>query len=144
MNKNDLGRSVIMEMGLYIGKDNILRDQDTNMQIAFGGKNVKYTYNDPSKLYIGENDVLFDPVDNYKLMNNMLGYYIDKENESGNMSSVAPYMLDGDNRTVCQGVKLTNGERIEGGYFRNRSLSICDFILKCAGDTSDIHNLDEM
>lgn len=143
MNKNDLGRAVIMEMGLYIGKDNILRDQDTNAQIKFGGKNVKYTYEDPSKLYIGENDTLFDPTGDYKLMNTMLGYYIDKENELGNINSIAPYTLDGDNKTVCQGVKLTNGERIESGYFRNRCLSICDFVLKCAGNSDDIHNLDE-
>lgn len=142
-NTTDLGRALIMEMGLSMDNDHVLYDQDTYTPISYQGKRVKYSSTDPDKLYIGEGDVLFDPVHNYHMMLSMLGYYIDKEKEAGNLDAIAPYSITAKDKTTAHGIKCEHGECVESDYYHNRCLGICDVILKRSYDDINIHQFDD-
>jgi hypothetical protein len=107
--------------------------------IQFNGKNIKYSLTDP-QLYIGEGDVKFDPVHNYRMITTMMGMYLDKEYDSRVMSTFEEFNKE--NRTTSQTIKLDT-ENITSRYYKNRCLAICDNFLHMANYDSDLSEFDD-
>ena len=138
-----IGKAIIDEMGVGIGPDYVLYDEDTGAPVQFQGKNIKFSANNPELVYIGAGDVLFDPVHNLRMVTTMMGMYLDKEESNG---KEAQCMYDDNNRedrTTSHTIKFSNGESITSKFYKNRCLTICDNFLEMANMNSDLSEFDD-
>lgn len=136
-----LAKSILDEIGLSIAPGNILISQESMIPIMIDGKNIKYSFNDPSSVYTSSSDILFDPINNYKLMEDLLGFYV--QNEFGdNAVSIITGVSKDEPKKTSRGVKFKNNTVVESGFYYNRCLSICDLILKFANMPSDLTIFD--
>ena len=138
-----IGKAIIDEMGVGIGPDYVLYDEDTGAPVQFQGKNIKFSANNPELVYIGAGDVLFDPVHNLRMVTTMMGMYLDKEESNG---KEAQCMYDDNNRedrTTSHTIKFSNGESITSKFYKNRCLAICDNFLEMANMNSDLSEFDD-
>ena len=135
----ELGRAILDEVGLSIGPDHILIDEESGVPVQFNGKNIKFSLNDP-QLYIGEGDVKFDPAHNYRMITTILGMHLDKEYDGKVLSMYEDHNTE--NRTTSQTIKLESGN-ITSQYYKNRCLAICDNILQMANYDSDLSQFDD-
>ena len=74
--------NLFLEIGLATNSDHYIYDQDTGIVLKYEDKYMKMSFTD--NVYAGRNDMVFDPISNYKLIVTLLGYYIEKESNSGN------------------------------------------------------------
>ena len=138
-----IGKAIIDEMGVGIGPDYVLYDEDTGAPVQFQGKNIKFSANNPELVYIGAGDVLFDPVHNLRMVTTMMGMYLDKEESNG---KEAQCMYDDNNRedrTTYHTIKFSNGESVTSKFYKNRCLAICDNFLEMANMNSDLSEFDD-
>lgn len=138
-----IGKAIIDEMGVGIGPDYVLYDEDTGAPVQFQGKNIKFSANNPELVYIGAGDVLFDPVHNLRMVTTMMGMYLDKEEGNG---KEAQCMYDDNNRedrTTSHTIKFSNGESVTSKFYKNRCLAICDNFLEMANMNSDLSEFDD-
>ena len=136
----DISRKIFRAVGLDVDNANKVIDQDTCMPIEFKGKCIKYT-SDPNKnLLLAKNDILFDPINNPKLMSNLFGYYLTKLEETENTVFNSYYVKPGNEGRTAIELK-SDSETITSKYYKNDSIKYMDMILRLNGE-SDI-NLNE-
>ena len=139
----EVGKAILDEIGIAIAPDNTLYDQDSLAPVQFQGKNIKYSSTDPSQIYLGEGDVLFDPMHNLRMITTMLGSYVDKEEQNGKevLSMYDDYIKD--SKTTSHSIKFADGQTVSSKYYRNRCLAICDNILEMANANCDLSQFDD-
>ena len=131
------------EIGLSINDQNYLYDQDTGLVLKYKDKFIKATVN-PTPIYAGRNDVIFDPAKNYNLMTSIFGYYIDKEshNPECNFKFVAQYIDDNDARDKQRFVVRTKKTDIFSEFYYNVYLAYIEMIFILSGYNVDLSNFD--
>ena len=67
---------IMQEIGLEIGDDDRIYDQETQNIIRMNGMDVM-----APGCYGGRNSIEFDPYNNKKMMSQLFGYFIDKYSE---------------------------------------------------------------
>ena len=95
----DMYYDMFSEIGLGIGPNNYLYDQDTQITIMFKDKYIKASI-DGQPIYAGRNDILFEPAKNYTLMTRLFEYYLDKAQNSDDGDIIKGYVahyIDDDN-----------------------------------------------
>ena len=138
----DVGKAILDELGYGVANDNSIYEQDTFAPVQFQGKTIKYSPT-PDTLYLSENDVLFDPVHNLRMITTLLGNYIDKEEASGKEVLSMHDDVNRDNRTTSHTIKFANQDPVTSKYYRNRCLAICDNILDMANANCDLTKFDD-
>ena len=132
----NVSHKIFRIMGLDVDSSNKVIDQDTCRPIEFKGKSIKYT-SDPNKnLLIAKNDILFDPINNSRLMSTLFGYYLTKLEENEGIAFDSYYTKNGNEGRTALELKNEN-EKITSKYYTNDSIKYIDIILKLNGD-SDI------
>lgn len=141
--ETEVGKAILDEFGIGIASDNTLYDQDSQVPVQFQGKNIKYSTTDPSQIYLGEGDVLFDPIHNLRMITTMLGSYVDKEEQNGRevLSMYDDYIKD--NKTTSHAIKFADGQVVSSKYYRNKCLAICDNVLEMANANCDLSKFDD-
>lgn len=135
----ELGKAILDEIGINIGPDHILIDDETGVPVQFNGKNIKFSVTQP-QIYIGEGDVKFDPAHNYRMMNTMLGLYLDRE-YGDNVTSVHED-FDRAERMTSHTIRMKNRD-ITSGKYKNRCLALCDNVLQLANFDNDLSKFDD-
>lgn len=142
----DMYYDMFSEIGLGIGPNNYLYDQDTQITIMFKDKYIKASI-DGQPIYAGRNDILFEPAKNYTLMTRLFEYYLDKAQNSDDGDIIKGYVahyIDDDNTREKQRVvvkTLGRGEIASKFYF-NIYLAYIDCIFRIAGYNPDLSNFD--
>lgn len=139
----EVGKAILNEIGIGIAPDNSLYDQDSQLPVQFQGKNIKYSSTNPDQIYLGEGDVLFDPIHNLRMITTMLSTYIDKEEEQGKEVISMYDDYNRENRTTSHSIKFAGGEVVESKYYKNKCLAICDNILTMANANCDLSKFDD-
>jgi hypothetical protein len=139
----DLGKAIIDEMGLSVGEEYVLHDQETGVPVQFQGKNVKFSATNPELVYIGNGDVLFDPVHNLQMINKMMGMYLDKEAEEGNEIMCMYDDFNKDEKTTSHTIKFSPENKVTSHYYKNKCLSICDNFMQLANLNNDLSKFDD-
>lgn len=135
------------EIGLNIGPNQYLYDQDTQTQIKFKDKYIKASI-DGSPIYAGRNDIVFDPAKNYSLISRLFEYYLEKAQNSDDgdiiQGYVAHYIDDNPEKDKQRVVVKTIGRgEISSNYYYNIYLAYMDCIFKIAGyRLIDLSNFD--
>ena len=142
----DLYFHMFIEMGLSINKDSYLFDQDSGSQfpLQFDGKAIKANTKD-QPIYVGENEVAFDPTTNYSVMSRLFYYYLDKyaSNEDREYTYLAHSIEDNPDRTKqCVCIKTDKG-KIYSKFYYNLYLAYIEMIFKIGGSCPlDLSNFD--
>lgn len=142
----ELTYELFSEIGLGINaQTSYVYDQETGAPIMFGEKYIKANYND-QPIYSGRTDVAFDPSTNYRLMNTLFGFYLDKlqHSEDGDMLGgyIAHYIDDNEDKTKQRIVVKTGRGEIASRYYWNIYLAYIDCILRIGGANVDLSNFD--
>lgn len=152
MDEINLVSDLIYVLGFNVNpNDNVLWDQESNNPITFEGKNIKATRNPAKPAYISDKDIKLEPANPKctKLMSRLLGFFLTKEYQSGNIPNVVSYYLDdvdkelGTSKVV---VKYENGTYFESDVFRNKAIAYTDAIMKIDGSFMNdlsIFDIDE-
>ena len=142
-NNVDISRKIFRAIGLDVDNANKIIDQDTCRPIEFKGKCIKYT-SDPNKnLLLAKNDILFDPINNTKLMSNLFGYYLTKLEETENIAFDSYYVKAGNGGRTALELK-SESETITSKYYNNDSIKYMDMILRLNGESNiDLNEYDK-
>lgn len=143
----ELYYDTFMEIGLGIGQDQYLYDQDTCTHIKFKDKFIKATIDRNCPIYAGRNDIIFEPDKNFGLMQTLFHYYLDKCQNSDDGDTLGGYIADyiDDNITKDkQAVALKTIQRgeIKSNYYSNAFLGFFDCIFRIAGYNPNLDNID--
>ena len=142
-NNIDISRKIFRAVGLDVDNANKLIDQDTCRPIEFKGKCIKFTSDPDKNLLLAKNDILFDPVNNTKLMANLFGYYLSKLEENEDMVFDSYYVKNGNGGRTALEVKNEDGT-ITSKYYNNDSIKYMDMILRLNGDSNiDLNEYDK-
>ena len=139
-NNIEISRKIFRAIGLDVDNANKVIDQDTCRPIEFKGKCIKFTSDPDKNLLLAKNDILFDPINNTKLMSNLFGYYLTKLEEMENTVFNSYYVKSGNEGRTALELKNESGT-ITSNYYNNDSIKYMDMILRLNGE-SDI-NLNE-
>lgn len=122
----DLNTLIMREMGLEIGTNGRIYDQDTCMPIQVDGASVI-----APGTYGGRNCVEFNP-NNRKLMGQLFGYFLDKYSDETGDEVIAFYSKntpDGE----CLECKMRSNEVISSGTYKLDSLKYADLMMQMNG-----------
>jgi len=100
---SDVYYDLFLDLGLGLKNgSNLLYDQDTESMLQYKEKYIKGSI-DGSPIYVGRNEVAFEPMKNYGLMITLFGYGLDKatKSEDGDLIGgyVANFLDDNEDRT---------------------------------------------
>ena len=146
--KEDLIFALINEIGLSINSNNSLFDQDTGQVIYFGGKEIKCSIDPNISVYPSDIAVVFDPINDMKLMTTILGYYFEKERVMGECYPITYSFNDRDKKKPSSiMVKLQTPDRgiieLNSDSYSNKCLKLSDIILRMGGQFCDLSNFDQ-
>lgn len=133
-------------IGLSINRDSYLYDNDTGTVLQYKGKYIKATTAD-IPIYAGKNDIVFDPPCSYHMMVVLLGYYINKRDNSEDehpLGFISQGIIDTADKSQHQlFVDTSTRGRIISDWFNNGYLTYIDMIFKLdEQDFVDLHNFD--
>lgn len=151
---SDLGEmlyNLFLEIGLSINANGYIFDQQTGIVLKYKEHFMKCTFNN-EPIYAGKNDIVFDPVNNYQLMELLLGYYLEKEEANGNDHQFIAHFRDDEVKRT----EANKGERFKQRiilrtkcgdictqYYYNLYLAYSEAIFLLAGsDEYDLSNFD--
>lgn len=142
MDKNELLFKLRSEIGLSIGQDFSILDQDYGTIVFLHGKTLKGGFNNQEPR-ITYNDIYFDPINNVKLMRTLFQYYVNKIRELENRYFSVFYPVFGDNGLGSMVIK-NETEVYKSRYYHNEALRYIDLIFKISGNDYDLSNFDQV
>lgn len=150
----DLVFALLNEIGLGIDEYGLVYDTDNGNILSFNGRQIKASVDPMNPAIPTDLFVIFDPVFDNKIMSFMLGYYLSKEQEFGNLQvntiledlePIQYYNKDDNIRTKRSRVTVvTNSDKIASDYFYQKGLKYSDVILKVGRQPKDLHMFDSI
>ncbi len=156
----ELNFALINELGLSIGPDYVLNDQDTFNPITSEGKTIKCSIDPNHPVYQSDNSLVLNPIDiqNTRLMTTMMGFYFEKEKINNGIYVNTFYFTDskvdapkkGKNEIVSSNITVTYQDHTGTVYnmtsrsYMNRVLKFADIILRMGGMDVDLSNFDQV
>ena len=151
----DLVFALLNEIGLNIDDYGIVYDTDTYNVLSFNGRQIKAS-TDPSNPAIPSDlFVVLDPVFDNKIMSFLLAYYLQKEQEYGNINvttiledlePIQYYNKDDYIKTKRSRVTvvLADGTKIYSSYYYQKGLKYSDAILRVGGQPRSLLRFDSI
>lgn len=144
-NIQELYYDLFNEIGLSIGPNGYLYDQDTGNFIQFDEKYIKASLS-PDQIYAGRNEILFEPNMNYKLIDRLFGYYLDKCQHSEDGDIIGGYIAHYTDETPERKQRVVV-KTIEHGDYCSEwywfiYLAFIDCMFRIAGYVVDLSNFD--
>lgn len=139
----ELTYNLLNTIGLSINANGYIYDQDTKNILDFHGAKLKATVNPQIPCFAGQGEVMFDILNNVRLVTTLLGYTIDKETAMNGFQSVSNYIEDypGTKRTAIT-IKMANGSLRTTGFYNNKCLKFIHAIFLVNEDNVDLSNFD--
>lgn len=125
----EINEIIMNEMGLDIGLESRIYDQDTMRPIELNGMKVM-----APGVYGGKQSVEFDPYNNRKQMSYLFSYYTKKYAEENGKEVVASYEVDGSNGKGRIECRLDDNEIISSGAYTRDTLKYADMVMRMNGD----------
>ncbi|MGL5751123.1 MAG: hypothetical protein ACRCXT_11385 [Paraclostridium sp.] len=139
-NVTDIQSALLKEIGLAVDADHNIIDLDYGNQLFMHGKNIKVIVNGVIPV-ITQHDILFDPINNPKLMNLIFNYHIQKLQSMEGMyfSVFYPVYDEMKARLEIKGDEYTYSSK----YYYNECLRYIDLIFQIRGDDIDLSVIDQ-
>ena len=151
-NVEELTYNFLNCMGLSVRPDGSVIDTELNISggaiIKIADKALKANTNPNNIHYAGEGETMLDIINNYKMLNSLLGLFLDKEKMFDNKEMLSFFPEDSvdkdGNRISRISVRFSDNTQVNSDYFYNRCLTIVDIIFKLGEENVDIHNFDSI
>ena len=151
-NVEELTYNFLNSMGLSVKPDGIVIDTEMNSSggtaIKISGKSLKASTDINNIRYAGEGEVMLELLTNYKILNDLLGYFLDKIRIFDGIEALSFFPEDAEdkdgNRIGRLTVRFANNTQVSSDYYYNKCLSIIDIIFKLGEENVDIHNFDSI
>lgn len=140
---NNLNYQLMCEIGLEVDQEMRVVDQDLGNVIMFKGKTLKANIGGLRQPFIGRNDILFDPVNNYKIMTTIFAYYVQKlTNMEGRYFNIFyPVQLQS-GKTYAE-IKEDMKVIRSGAYF-NPCIAFIDLVFRLNNEEYDLSMYDSI
>ena len=139
-------RIVHLQSSPYPLRNGYLYDQDDGNYLQFDENYIKCTLDPNQIIYAGRNEIIFEPNTNYKLINTLFGYYLDKcqRSEDGDILGgyVAHYSDETPERKQRVVVKTLGRGEISSKWYWFIYLAFIDCMFAIAGYNVDLSNFD--
>lgn len=126
----DLMKCLLGEIGLAVNSSNEIYDQDTFNPILYNGKVLVFTYKPDTPIFVGNNQCLFDPFNDTRMIAHLFDYYLSKEQLAGNLVVDTFFITELDDKRKFMTIADRYDGTIESRPFYNPSLQYIDIILK--------------
>lgn len=139
-------------MGLSVRPDGTVIDTELNASggaaIKLSGKSLKATTTPNNIHYAGEGEIMLEILTNYKMLNSLLGLFLDKEKMFDDRETLSFFPEDAEdnegNRISRLTVRFSDNSQVSSDYYYNRCLTIIDVIFKLGEENVDMHNFDSI
>lgn len=141
---DDLTYDLMRTLGLEIDDQNRIISMDNPyIPLNMKGKILKASYTKVEP-FIGRGDMLFNPVENYKLMSGLFSLFVDMVSETEDRYFNVYYTMTEPDGKVYVEIK-ENMQKITSRSYNNPSLAYIDLIYKIDGFDVDLteHDLPE-
>lgn len=140
MMQDPLNKVIMEEIGLTVDDQNRVLDQDTRERIKFKDKTVKYSSQHP--VTIGNNDIVFDPMNNRTLMNTLFEYYSHKLQEEDDVYVAMHYEQRSEDKSTLYA--KVDGKVLESKPYHQEALKYVDVIKQLNGaENVDLSQYDK-
>lgn len=140
---NNLTYQLMCEIGLEVDQEMRLVDQDLGNVIMFKGKTLKVNLGGQRQPFIGRNDILFDPVNNYKIMSTIFAYYVQKltnlEGRYFNIFYAVPLPSGKTYAEIKENMKV-----IRSGTYFNPCIAFIDLVFRLNNEEYDLSAYDSI
>jgi len=142
---NRFTKQVMQEIGLEIGDQNSVVDQDTGLALSFNGKNLKCGHGDqPPRIHLS--DSLLNPMGDLRQMKNLFSYYIKKEEaEQRDRTPGMFFQVEGSDEKNSVVLQYTDSDgtlkELQSKNYHNEAICYADLIMQYNGDPNV--NLEE-
>lgn len=136
-NDREINKLIMREIGLEIGPENRITDQDTGLQIKLEGIDLV-----APGCYDGPQTIEFDPYNNRKMMVQLFSYFADKQRNETGIGILGFYNGSNTNNNSLS-CRLTNDRIIESKPYRKESLKYTDLIMKINNDGEEVDDLSK-
>lgn len=138
---SDLVYELLCQLGFSVDEStNTIINQDNNMPVAYDNMVLKYSYNGPINVTIGNNDMWFDIINNSNLMERLSKYYLKNQfYQEGVETLKNTEFVDNYGKHGMRTVKMIDDTKQEfiTKTYHNRSLMFIEQIL----DYNPMYNL---
>lgn len=139
----DLTYNLLNTIGLSINANGHIYDQDTKIVLDFHGSKLKATVNPNIPCFAGQGEVMFDILNNVRLVTTLLGYCIDKETAMNGFRSISNYLEENpETKQSALTIKMEDGSLRTTGYYENKCLKFINAIFLVYEDIVDLSNFD--
>lgn len=137
---NDYGEliyHVLLDIGLSVNREGYIFDDDSRLYLQFKNKYIKTSINNVA-VYAGKTDIIFDPIRNYRMMEYLFGYFLEKEKSFGNNMDIIAHFTE--EITDEKGTKMrrvgirTNIGNIYSNFYKNIYLGFIEMIFRLSDD----------
>lgn len=135
----EFGDLTLKEIGLDIDEDNHIIDEESGMPIMMKGKFLKFNCGPANRTT--KDEINYDPLNNPKLMNFLLGYYSDKLESEGSRGVDICFSTVGPEEKQILKVK-TGDDTLESNPYHNESVRIMDIICQLNESEQDVSKYD--
>ena len=120
---------IMQEIGLEVGQGNKIYDQDTGLALRINGTDVVAPGYPTTR-----RSTEFDPYNNRKMMNQLFGYFLEKNSDETDVEVVTFYDVPGNepNKGSVK-CKLSDNRELQSGSYMRDSLKYADIIIQLNG-----------
>ena len=148
--ENDINSMLLVALGFDVSDQGFIIDQDTLTKVKLGYHYLKYNPNSDITIPHHKNDIIFNPLNNKKLMSSLLELFLKKEEEDGELNIKIFYPIDDGNGKW----RLELKDGVDGLYqtdnYTNQLLAYAEAILTLYDPNTNeslpllIHELDDL
>lgn len=141
----ELNYNLLNSIGLSINGSGYVYDQDTGIMIQDAGRLIKASIDPNSPCFAGQGEVVFDVINNIRLVTTLFGYALDKATAMEGFDSVSNYIDEwkDDPRATSICIKMADGSVKNSGYYFNKCLKFVAAIFSIDDTLVDLNNFDK-
>ena len=134
--EKEINTIIMQEIGLEVGKNNIICDQDTGDALKINGMDIV-----APGCYGGKQSIEFDPYNNRKMMGQLFGHFLGKYSDETGVDVLSYYNVDSgvDMKVEC---RMSNDSIVSSKSYGRDSLKYTDIIMQLNGGEADLSKYD--
>ena len=137
----EINNIIMQEIGLGVGDNHKIYDQDTGFELAIGGSSLV----EPG-YYGGRNTIEFDPHNNRKMMVQMFEYFLRKHSSETDIDTLAYYNVSPAATDAANGeyieCRMSDDSFIKSRSYKRDSLKYTDIIMQLNGESVPLDQYD--